>query len=102
MTRRPPVSKRTDTLFPDTTLVRTAPVPVGRVARREDRLGGAANVARNIVALGAQASLLGLVGGDEAGGRVRDLAREAGINSCLVVDNDSPTTLKMRDRKSVV
>ncbi|AEC20021.1 D-beta-d-heptose 7-phosphate kinase [Pusillimonas sp. T7-7] len=73
-----------------------APVPVVRVARREDRLGGAANVARNIVALGAQASLLGLVGGDEAGGRVRDLAREAGINSCLVVDNDSPTTLKMR------
>src|SRR3546814_12280019 len=55
-----------------------APVPVVRVARREDRLGGAANVARNIVALGAQASLLGLVGGDEAGGRVRDLAREAG------------------------
>src|SRR3546814_7839308 len=42
-----------------------APVPVVRVARREDRLGGAANVARNIVALGAQASLLGIVGGDE-------------------------------------
>ncbi|NYT85709.1 D-glycero-beta-D-manno-heptose-7-phosphate kinase [Pollutimonas harenae] len=73
-----------------------APVPVVRVARREDRLGGAANVARNIVALGAQASLLGIVGGDEAGGKVRDLAREAGINSCLVVDNDLPTTLKMR------
>src|SRR5690606_13845478 len=44
-----------------------APVPVVRVARREDRLGGAANVARNIVALGAHASLLGVVGGDEAG-----------------------------------
>ncbi|MGB6103607.1 MAG: D-glycero-beta-D-manno-heptose-7-phosphate kinase [Pusillimonas sp.] len=73
-----------------------APVPVVRVARREDRLGGAANVARNIVALGAQASLLGIVGGDEAGGKVRDLAREAGINSCLVADNDAPTTLKMR------
>jgi len=73
-----------------------APVPVVRVARREDRLGGAANVARNIVALGAQASLLGIVGGDEAGGSVRDLAREAGINACLVADPDLPTTLKMR------
>lgn len=73
-----------------------APVPVVRVARREDRLGGAANVARNIVALGAQASLLGIVGSDEAGGRVAALAREAGINSCLVTDDASPTTLKMR------
>ncbi|MGB3288046.1 MAG: D-glycero-beta-D-manno-heptose-7-phosphate kinase [Burkholderiaceae bacterium] len=73
-----------------------APVPVVRVARREDRLGGAANVARNIVALGAQASLLGVVGGDEAGAKVAALAREAGINSCLVTDDTSPTTLKMR------
>jgi rfaE bifunctional protein kinase chain/domain len=73
-----------------------APVPVVRVARREDRLGGAANVARNIVALGAQASLLGIVGSDEAGARVAALAREAGINSCLVTDDTSPTTLKMR------
>lgn len=73
-----------------------APVPVVRVARREDRLGGAANVARNIVALGAQASLLGIVGSDEAGAKVRDLAREAGINSCLVADPNAPTTLKMR------
>src|SRR5690606_28562893 len=47
-----------------------APVPVVRVARREDRLGGAANVARNIAALGAQASLLGVVGQDEAGATV--------------------------------
>ncbi|HWK69860.1 MAG TPA: D-glycero-beta-D-manno-heptose-7-phosphate kinase [Burkholderiaceae bacterium] len=73
-----------------------APVPVVRVARREDRLGGAANVARNIVALGAQASLLGIVGSDEAGAKVAALAREAGINSCLVTDDASPTTLKMR------
>jgi rfaE bifunctional protein kinase chain/domain len=51
-----------------------APVPVVRVARREDRLGGAANVARNIVALGAQAALMGLVGDDEAGQKVESLA----------------------------
>ncbi|MGP1615727.1 MAG: bifunctional heptose 7-phosphate kinase/heptose 1-phosphate adenyltransferase, partial [Pollutimonas bauzanensis] len=73
-----------------------APVPVVRVARREDRLGGAANVARNIVALGAQASLLGLVGNDEAGDKVRALVLEAGIHPCLVTDPVAPTTLKMR------
>lgn len=73
-----------------------APVPVVKVARREDRLGGAANVARNIVALGAKASLMGLVGDDEAGRRVAELAREEGIQTRLVVDETMPTTLKMR------
>lgn len=73
-----------------------APVPVVRVARREDRLGGAANVARNIVALGAQASLLGIVGDDEAGQAVARLARHDGIDASLVVDSSIPTTLKMR------
>lgn len=72
-----------------------APVPVVRVARREDRLGGAANVARNVVALGAQASLLGIVGDDEAGRHIRDMAGEAGIRAELAVDS-GPTTLKMR------
>lgn len=73
-----------------------APVPVVRVAKREDRLGGAANVARNIVALGAQASLLGLIGADEAGDKVKALVSEAGINPCLIADPVAPTTLKMR------
>lgn len=73
-----------------------APVPVVRVAKREDRLGGAANVARNIVALGAQVSLLGVVGTDEAGDKVKALVHEAGIYPCLVADPTSPTTLKMR------
>src|SRR5690606_27558376 len=74
-----------------------APVPVVRVARREDRLGGAANVARNIVALGAQVGLLGVVGADEAGARVRALAREAGVHDHLIEDADGmDTTLKMR------
>lgn len=73
-----------------------APVPVVRVARREDRLGGAANVARNIAALGAGASLLGVVGADEPGVRVGELASEAGIAASLVTDPAVPTTLKMR------
>jgi len=73
-----------------------APVPVVRVARCEDRLGGAANVARNIAALGARASLLGVVGADEAGATVENLAREAGIDAFLIKDAQAPTTLKMR------
>src|SRR5579864_2377952 len=44
-----------------------APVPVVRVEKREERLGGAANVARNIATLGGGAGLLGVVGQDEAG-----------------------------------
>lgn len=74
-----------------------APVPVVRVARREDRLGGAANVARNIAALGARVGLVGVVGADEAGQQVRQLAREASIDEHLVEDQaNMPTTLKMR------
>lgn len=73
-----------------------APVPVVRVARREDRLGGAANVARNIVSLGARATLLGVVGTDEAGHKVHELATEDGVVSRLVDDPGLPTTLKMR------
>lgn len=74
-----------------------APVPVVRVARREDRLGGAANVARNIVALGAKATILGVIGADEAGLQVRDLLTLDGINEYLIQDqNGMDTTLKMR------
>lgn len=73
-----------------------APVPVVRVARREDRLGGAANVARNIVALGAHASLMGLIGADEAGEQIQALARSEGIQARLVADVSMHTTLKMR------
>jgi len=73
-----------------------APVPVVRVARREDRLGGAANVARNIVALGARATLVGVVGQDEAGAKVDELAASEGIATRLVGDSSLHTTLKMR------
>lgn len=73
-----------------------APVPVVRVMRKEDRLGGAANVARNIVALGAQATLIGLVGADSDGQTVRTLLQADGIQERLVVDEQRPTTLKLR------
>ena len=74
-----------------------APVPVVHVGKREDRLGGAANVARNAAALGAQVTLAGIVGRDEAGARVHAMLSEAGITPALVDDDqEHPTTLKMR------
>jgi rfaE bifunctional protein kinase chain/domain len=73
-----------------------APVPVVRVARREDRLGGAANVARNVAALGGHVTLVGVLGQDEAGDSVRRLSAEAGIQGDLIADNELHTTLKMR------
>src|SRR4051812_17985752 len=63
-----------------------APVPVVRVERREERLGGAANVARNAAALGASTGLLGVVGQDEAGQNVEQLLTGSGIKSYLNYD----------------
>ena len=73
-----------------------APVPVVRVIKKEDRLGGAGNVARNVVSLGAQATLVGIVGVDEGGERIQDLAEEMGVNAVLSLDQQINTTLKMR------
>lgn len=73
-----------------------APVPVVRVARRENRLGGAANVARNIAALGGQTTLIGVVGDDEAGVEIENLAAQDNIATRLVTDPVLHTTLKMR------
>jgi rfaE bifunctional protein kinase chain/domain len=73
-----------------------APVPVVRVARREERLGGAANVARNAAALGACCGLLGVVGADEAGETVGRLLAEASIRSHLQRDHDNSTIIKLR------
>ena len=73
-----------------------APVPVVKVSRQVDRLGGAANVAANIAALGAKVTLAGVVGSDEAGRRVRSMAAEAGIATVLQTDAMMPTTVKTR------
>jgi len=58
-----------------------APVPVLRVGHVEDRLGGAANVAAQVAALGARVSLAGLVGVDAAGDRILELCKEADIDA---------------------
>ena len=74
-----------------------APVPVVRFESEHLRLGGAANVAHNIVALGGRASLVGLVGVDAAAERLRDQLKGAGIGiDGLVEDRDRPTTEKVR------
>lgn len=73
-----------------------APVPVVKVVRKEDRLGGAANVARNCIALGAQATLIGVVGNDEAGRTVQELCHEEKIQGTLCIDKFQPTILKLR------
>jgi len=73
-----------------------APVPVVRVARTEERLGGAANVARNITALGAGAGLLSVIGDDEAGRTLARLVQADGIRDHLQTDKSLDTTVKLR------
>ncbi len=73
-----------------------APVPIVRIDRREERLGGAANVARNAAALGIGTSLLGVVGDDEAGIIVEGLLQESQIKSYLNRDKHISTIIKLR------
>jgi len=74
-----------------------APVPVVRFAREEYRLGGAANVANNLRALGASVELIALAGDDPEAGRLRaELARRRIGASGLVIDTDRCTTRKTR------
>lgn len=73
-----------------------APVPVVTVEARDARLGGAGNVAANITALGGRATLLAVVGDDEAGRELRALAGQAGIDCDLVVARGAQTTVKLR------
>lgn len=73
-----------------------APVPVLAVKREEVRMGGAANVAHNLRALGAFARLLSVVGDDDAGRTVSSLVRKAGVEENLVVDASVKTIVKLR------
>ena len=73
-----------------------APVPVVRVAREEERLGGAANVALNVKTLGARVTLLTVVGHDEAAQRLRALLAAQGIETCLGEDAALRTIVKLR------
>lgn len=73
-----------------------APVPVVRVTREEERAGGAANVAYNAVTLGAHASLLTVVGDDDASHHLEALVEKTGIETYFGRDADLKTTVKLR------
>jgi rfaE bifunctional protein kinase chain/domain len=73
-----------------------APVPVVLIGREEQRLGGAANVAWNCKALGAQTRLLSVVGRDEPGEQLAKLIKAHGIEASLHRDAKLDTTQKLR------
>ncbi len=73
-----------------------APVPVVRVTREENRLGGAANVAMNVATLGAQCTLLTVVGDDAPGRSLRELLEQQGIRAVLGTDAQLQTVVKLR------
>ena len=73
-----------------------APVPVVDVRRESVHLGGAANVLANLVALGARGSVVGVVGHDGAGERLRAGLHEMEADKCLIFDTTRPTTTKTR------
>jgi rfaE bifunctional protein kinase chain/domain len=73
-----------------------APVPVVRVERVEERLGGAANVALNVKSLGARVTLLTVVGEDQAAESLRGLLETHGIDGVLRTDRQFATILKLR------
>jgi rfaE bifunctional protein kinase chain/domain len=73
-----------------------APVPVVHIQRTEERPGGAANVARNIASLGGKATLLSVVGDDEAGRTLAALLEKEHVTTFFHKDPQLPTTVKLR------
>lgn len=73
-----------------------APVPVVDVTKESFMLGGAANVAHNVVALGAKASVIGLRGDDMAGDGLVRMLSDKGVDCDGVMVSDRPTTVKTR------
>jgi len=74
-----------------------APVPIVEVKEKTETLGGAANVAHNIVTLGAKAILCGIIGADVIGGTILRKATELDLPiNTIIIDPDRPTTVKTR------
>lgn len=73
-----------------------APVPVVRVQATQGRAGGAANVAMNAAALGAQVGIIGLIGQDEAADQLDALLLDRGVATHWVRDASVPTIRKLR------
>lgn len=80
-----------------TRISQEAPVPVVQVRRDSSVPGGAANVVRNVISLGAQASVFGVIGADKDGSELREKLDESGaVMDGLVVCPGRPTTVKTR------
>jgi D-beta-D-heptose 7-phosphate kinase/D-beta-D-heptose 1-phosphate adenosyltransferase len=74
-----------------------APVPVVSIDRESDSLGGSANVAHNLAALGARVELIGLVGADASGTRLTEALAERGVDTRgVAIDRTRRTTVKTR------
>jgi D-glycero-beta-D-manno-heptose-7-phosphate kinase len=73
-----------------------APVPIVKIARTEERPGGAANVARNAAALGAAATLLSVIGDDEPGATLERLLGEERVRTSFHREASLATTVKLR------
>jgi rfaE bifunctional protein kinase chain/domain len=74
-----------------------APVPVVNVKRESTTLGGAANVAQNLLALGARVTLGGVIGNDTAGDELLAILKQQGVDTCAILKDESrPTTVKTR------
>lgn len=73
-----------------------APVPVVNVQREDLRLGGAANVLRNIVSLGGSGALCGVIGQDAMGRQAVDLVTQLGVSTEGLIVGQRPTTVKTR------
>jgi len=74
-----------------------APVPIVNVKNESTTLGGAANVAQNLVALGAKVTLSGVIGDDAFGARLKEIMTHEGIaTDAIIEDKQRPTTVKTR------
>src|SRR5512146_3131129 len=73
-----------------------APVPVVRVRERRNALGGAANVAQNVVALGAHCDLVAAIGRDRGGETLRQMLEAIDADAGSLVEVERPTTTKTR------
>src|SRR5579863_2572129 len=73
-----------------------APVPVVRATLRDEKPGGAANVAMNLAGLGACVTLVGFAGGDREQQTLETLLADHGIEPSLIRVSTAPTTTKLR------
>ncbi len=73
-----------------------APVPVVKIEKKRNMLGGAGNVARNITSLGSECTIISVVGNDYHAKIINTLLQEANVKTILLEDNERPTTVKSR------